>query len=468
MKKNNTIERAIVNADEISAALTEGTKKTLRNIMNEAISNYITEGEEGDDEKEEVEEKPVEGGEAEDDAETEDTPEVTDVESDDDADEAEDADGEEADVESDDTDEEWSDLDDYKVGDNDYDFTGADEDTVLKVYNKLGDNDQIFIKKEDDGTYTMKDNDTDAEYVIELPEDGDMDADADDADDEVEIDLGVDDSDVDSDDTDDDTEIELDTDDDSDDTDDDTEIELDTDDDDDDELNESDDLGYTDSYQKDVFKGKFNMSEPSKGMNDWDGGAPKGSDKPWAGKGDGKPFDEQLNEGDTIATQPVRKMVKTKHGQHRPNNSEEVKKVDSPVNESISSIISKAKAIQAENKQYKEAINSIKQSLKEAAVLNVNYGKVVSLLVNETTSKKEKLNILERFENVKTIKEGAELYNAIKRELNESKTSKPILEHAINANSSKTINETTIYQNKDNKSINLMERMDNLYKKGKK
>ena len=110
---------------------------------------------------------------------------------------------------------------------------------------------------------------------------------------------------------------------------------------------------------------------------------------------------------------------------------------------------------------------SLRESLETAATLNVNYGKIVNLLVNESTTKEEKRSIIERFANVKTISEGSILFESIKRELNESHKSSAanILNEQISAESSKTINETPIYQTSaNNASINLMERMDNLYK----
>ena len=137
------------------------------------------------------------------------------------------------------------------------------------------------------------------------------------------------------------------------------------------------------------------------------------------------------------------------------------------MNESVRKIVEKAKAIQAENKQYKASIDKIKESLKEAAVLNVNLGKLVDILVNETTTRDEKKSILARFNNVKTIKEGAELYTTIKTELRESKkSSTPIVEKQFTV-SDKSLNETTIYSNGGNASLSLMERMDNLYKKNR-
>ena len=497
MKKNNTAEKAVLNAEKISKALKESTEKSLLAIINEAINNAIADDSDEDTAEESSDVQEVEPDE---------TPEVTDVDAENgdeestdelDADNAEDN-AEDADSESDD--DEWSDMEQYKIGDDDYDFTGVDGDEILKVYNKLGDDDQIFVKKEDDGTYSVKDDETGAEFVIELnsdsldaddnfngdgkdSNDSEIDVDNDDnADnfddsDELSIELG-DNEDFDNEDADENFNSE-----DSD------EIEIDLgDEDEDEELNE--DLGYTDSYQKDVFDKNFNMKEPadSKTTNDWDNGAPKGAEKPWAGKGDSKPFEKKVNEcgancdvdpnaqpleeeeleenGGTISSIDARHMKKGQLKQHRPNApAYDVRKVDSPLNESVKKIVEKAKAIQAENKQYKESLEKIKHSLYEAAVLNVNLGKLVDILVNETTTRDEKKTILERFNNVKTISEGKVLYDTIKLELKESKkASAPIVEKQFTADT-KVLNETTIYSNTNDPSLDLMNRMDNLYKK---
>ena len=479
MKKNNTAEKSALDAERITKALQEGTEKTLKALISEAVSKYINE-EADEEEPEEVEDDSYDVEDVE--APETDAPETSDEQ----PEEGGEEDGEEG--LDDDADDEWSDFEQYKVGDNDYDFTGVNGDELLKVYNKLGDDDQIFVKKQDDGTYEVKDEETGAELVIELNPDAEAEEDTED---NQEFDIDFDDEDSEEDGAEFDSEDE---------PADDDEIEIDLgDEDDEDELNEED-LGYTDSYQKDVFNRKPNMSEPadSKSTNDWDEGAPKGSEKPWAGKGDGKPFGKEVNEGEkcprcgknpcvcecggegcapkeegvidenggTIASTDARHMKKGQIAQQRPNApAYDVRKVDSPLNESVKKIVEKAKAIQAENKQYKESLGKIKESLKEAAVLNVNLGKLVDILVNETTTKDEKKSILARFNNVKTIKEGAELYNSIKTELKEShKSSAPIVEKQFTA-SDKSLNETTIYSNGGNASLSLMERMDNLFKK---
>lgn len=487
MKKNNTAEKSVLDAEKITKALQEGTEKTLRSLVNEAVSKFINE-ELDDEEPEEVEDDSY-------DVEDVDANEAPAVASDEQPEEG----GEEEGGEGleDGADDEWSDFEQYKVGDNDYDFTGVNGDELLKVYNKLGDDDQIFVKKQDDGTYEVKDEETGAELVIELNPEAEA---GEESEDEIDAALdGEGEEPVAEPEGEPEAEPEF-----GDDDDEEIEIDLGDDDEDEDELNEED-LGYTDSYQKDVFDKKPNMGEPadSKTTNDWDEGAPKGAEKPWAGKGDPQPFEKKVNEGEkcpkcgkepcvcecgdgcapqeeavidenggTIASTDARHMKKGQIGQHRPNApAYDVRKVDSAdgevknMNESVKKIVEKAKAIQAENKQYKAAIDKIKASLTEAAILNVNLGKLVDILVNETTTRDEKKSILARFNNVKTIKEGAELYNTIKTELNESKkTAAPIVEKQFAA-ADKSLNETTIYSNGGNASLSLMERMDNLYKK---
>ena len=458
-KKNNTAEKTILDAEKITKALKEGTEKQLQSILNEALSNIIKE----DEDIEEVEDEVV----------ADDGYEVEDVETEETSidDETPEVEGEEAEVEdTEDAEDEWSDFEDYKVGDNDYDFTGVDGETALKVYNKLNDDDEIFVTKDEEGNYEFKDEETGAEYVIEL------DADVNDEEAEVEDDLDLD---VEGDEDEEGFEIELDDEEDEDDSfgDDEEEegfeIELDDEEDEeDDELLSEENLGYTDSYQKDVFAKKPNMSVPGKNNEDWSEGVPTGAEKPWVGKGDMKPFGKKKQEldenGNGLNAKHAMKKTQNRlnkgaQGQHVASEEGEYKGTLSE--DKARKIINAAKAIQAENKLYKESIEKIKKSLYEAAVLNVNLGKIVSLLVNETTTKEEKQNILERFNNVKTLKEGNVLYESIKKELNGSAKKTPIMERQISM--SPSLNETTFYT-QSNPSLNLMERMNNLetyYKK---
>ena len=98
--------------------------------------------------------------------------------------------------------------------------------------------------------------------------------------------------------------------------------------------------------------------------------------------------------------------------------------------------------------------------------MNVNQSRIIDILVNETTTKDEKRSILERFNTVKTINEGKALWKSIKLELKESKKStNPIVEKQFVANATQSLNETTIFSNANDPSLDLMKRMDNLFKK---
>ena len=483
MKK--TAEKTVRDAERIAQALKEGTEKNLRDMINEAVSKFINQSCEEEADPKEVEDDSYEV----EDVDTNVAPETPDVNAEPEEHEApeeggeglEGGEGTEEGGEDADEDE-WSEFEDYKIGDNDYDFTGVNGDEILKVYNKLGDDDQIFVRKDDDGKYEVKDEETGAEFVIELNpdseagdenaeapevggEEGGEDLDANNGDEDIDIDLDGDD------------EIELDL---GDDFEGGEEFDLGHDDEEEHEHEhelQEENLGYTDSYQKDVFDKKFNMSEPadSKTTNDWDDGAPKGAEKPWAGKGDSKPFGEKKDEIDEAGVARRKgnqttsaNVMNDEHADYIQKGSHNVHKggkSGTTIDESVRRIIAKAKEIQAENQQYKDSIKGIKQSLYEAAVLNVNLGKLVDILVNETTTRDEKKSILERFNAVKTISEGTALYNTIKGELNESKkSSAPIVEKQfVAAGATNVLNETTIYAN--NPAMDLMNRMDNLFKK---
>nr|DAL46813.1 MAG TPA_asm: hypothetical protein [Caudoviricetes sp.] len=456
MKKNNNTEKAVLDAQNISESLKKGTESVFQSLINDTLNKLITESE--DDDAEEVE---VEDTDAEKDTKNEGGVEK----------EPKNGDGEEADAdnEADGAEEDDTDLDDFEIGDGVYDVTDADDETALKVYNKLNDDDEIVVTDNGDGSYEFEGDDG-QEYVIELPEDfGDNSTEDvefeiepdgdDDADDSVEFefdpDEDEDDIDIEFDDNDGDDEFEID--------DDDDDLDIELVDDDDDALNEEN-LGYTDSYQHDVMPG-FNNDEPAnpRATYSMDGGAPKGASKPWAGKGNSKPFngESDIEENITTSKASARKMVKTNINGN--GYEPQVTKVNSANGQYIKESIKK---LQKENKQYRLAINGIKKSLKEAAVLNVSLGQIVKLLSENSTTKAEKKSIVERFTNVKTIAEGKQLYNSISRELNEAKKSPISIEKTFSTKSSKALNETTIYNKstEDNPALDLMNRMNNLYK----
>lgn len=457
MKKNNTTEKSILNAEKLSKALKEGTEKTLQNIIKEAIDNLILEDEEKD-------EKPFD----EEEVSTEESFEVEDVDSDDepkDADEQGEEPAEEAPVEDDEEDK-WSDFEEFKTDENDYDFTGENEDAgekLLQIFDMIEDGDEVIVTK-DGNQLEITNQATGEEEIVELDSESEESLDNEDLDGEEDTEIEV---------SFDEEEPEV-----SDDKETEDEFEIDVDVDDEDGLSESTNLGYTDNYQS-----KTAMTTPSNkevanpkdtySMDD----VPEGDGKRWAGKGDSAPFDEKVCEGEEMDSENMDEIEEaTNVGgavQQRSSSKSHVpsgRKQYVPKGTRHASFGSEyqevVENIKKENAELKEGIKKIKQSLKEAAVLNVNLGRIVNLLVNETTTRDEKKSILNRFNNVKTIAEGLNLYNTIKTELNESKKSTVTFDKTIVAETKKSLNETTFYNDRtQNPSLALMDRMDNLFKR---
>lgn len=513
MKKNNTAEKAILEADKIAKALKEGTEKNLQSLIDEAISKIVKESQDDEDEFD-VEDVDTDGNSVKDEA-----PETDDAAEKDIDVEAEDSDSKEGEEDADDSNDEgeesddaedWSDEEAYKVSDNDFDMRKANGDEVLKMFNKLDDDDQLFITKDDNGDFTVN-VDEPGEYVIKL--DADADADEEDSDnvfDDDDFDFGDEEGeDFDADEFG-DEDIDSLSADDTDSLDDDDEIELDLSDeseDDEDALNEED-LGYTDDYQKDVFSKKFNMSEPANKQATYgmDHGIPDGSSKPWAGKGDMKPFENKVDEGcdecgdfcngedcnleengsgfNTLHAMKKNGANRTgkgrqttvrcdsEDGEYKGTELHEAYKKAIAENkylkESMTKMVKAAKAAMAENKQYMNAIDKMKGSMRNIATLCVNEGRIINLLVNETTTKDERKSIVERYNSVKTLQEGKTLYDEFKRQLNEVKSSTPSVEKQFVAESTNKLNETTFYASKNDPSLSLMERMENISKFYKK
>lgn len=258
------------------------------------------------------------------------------------------------------------------------------------------------------------------------------------------------------------------------------------------------DLGYTDNYQdKDPIKGLSN-NEPSKSGKSWHKGVPTGTEKPWAGpsKDKGKPFGEKTVDeeeekccpkcGKCGAECTCEKEVdeatntggfvqqNTTVGSHIPNSNGrkarsqrsasqgvEVTGTADPrykgVNES-----KELKAIKAENRELKKAVLELRKNLNEAYITNVNLGKITKLFLENTTSKAEKIDIVNRFSNeAKTVEQSKALYESIDRELKKVATNPmSINESSKTAKGTKELNENKVYNSNDLiKTIDLMNRV---------
>jgi hypothetical protein len=109
--------------------------------------------------------------------------------------------------------------------------------------------------------------------------------------------------------------------------------------------------------------------------------------------------------------------------------------------------------LREKNEEYRKALNVFREKLNEVAIFNSNLAYATRLFTEHSTTKKEKINILRRFDNVDTLKESKNLYKSIKDELakvetksiNESVGSK--LNKTVSTGSSTTLIETKTYEN---------------------
>lgn len=506
--RSNFVKESLLDYNNLANTLKENTESAVRDLLKETVleqyAKILTEGEEEEYDVEEVDDTDSVNASEDEDAVVDDTADG--MESDDaiedDNVEAEDTtedvvDDADAEIAGDDASEDegdgWSEFDKYKVSDDEYDFSNAEDDEIVKVYKLLKDDDQVVVAKTDDKV-SIKDNETGAEYLIDLG--------------------GNDENPVASEPTDnfggeDETEFDVET------VDDDFGGEDDFENQDDEDMNESrifeialneynSNVGYTDNYQnKDVMTNP-GMSEPGKNVNDWDKGVPKDSKKPWSGKkgdkSENQPFTaekgktvEEEEAMETGSEEPIQELKtrqehtanvgstsrtdgdngnRRRKGRsfHTAQNGQETGTGDNPysnnstsdvnVNVKVESIINKANKIFEENKQLKAALMKFRNTLEEAAVTNVNLGNIIKLVMENSTTMDEKKEIIARFGNeAKNVDASNTLFESISREL--KKKSKMNIDESkeFGVNDNK-FNETQIYRSNDIlNSLDLMHRI---------
>jgi hypothetical protein len=109
--------------------------------------------------------------------------------------------------------------------------------------------------------------------------------------------------------------------------------------------------------------------------------------------------------------------------------------------------------LREKNEEYRKALNTFREKLNEVAIFNSNLAYATRLFTEHSTTKKEKINILRRFDGVETLKESKNLYKSIKDELGkvESKPMNESVETKLNKNvstgSSSVLIESKTYEN---------------------
>jgi hypothetical protein len=108
----------------------------------------------------------------------------------------------------------------------------------------------------------------------------------------------------------------------------------------------------------------------------------------------------------------------------------------SKVNYAIKESSPEVNVLREKNEEYRKALNIFREKLNEVAIFNSNLAYATRLFTEHSTTKKEKINILRRFDDVDSLKESKNLYRSIKEELTKGETK------SINESVEKKLNKT--------------------------
>ena len=474
--RSNFVKESLLDYENLANSIKENSSDIVKSLLSEAIketyTKLLTEEDENEYEVEEVDD--TESEDTNDAEEVNEEPIESELEQDDEpsveggeeSETDEEFGGEEESSEGD----EWAEFDKYKISDDEYDFSQADDEEIVKVYRLMKDDDQVLVNVDKEtNKVELKDNQTGAEYLIDLGSNNgssEMEEPLNDNFNDTEADSEIDYNEENM------NESKV--------------YEL--------VLNEYDShVGYTDNYQKKDVMTTPGTEEPGKNVNDWDAGVPKGKSKPWVGKGESKPFDnkvkselseeegaseemveeevvdEATNVGGFVQQNSTSKShVPNSNGRNARNASKGGVKIKGTADPRYSSatneskeMIQKVNKILKENEELKKALGRFKEVLQEAAVTNFSLGQITRLFTENTTSKEEKKEIINRFDKeVKTIEEAKQMFDTISRELQKKNTMNINEDKQFTANGSNKINETPIYQSKEViNSLDLMHRI---------
>ena len=119
----------------------------------------------------------------------------------------------------------------------------------------------------------------------------------------------------------------------------------------------------------------------------------------------------------------------------------------------VESTESEVNVLREKNEEYRKALNIFREKLNEVAIFNSNLAYATRLFTEHSTTKKEKINILRRFDDVETLKESKNLYQSIKGELSKGETKsmnesvETKLTKQVTSGSSTTLIESKTYEN---------------------
>ena len=479
MSQKDLVEEALLQMRNVENVIAENAKGILASTMKEEISQLVKESLSEQDEIE--------------------LDAMTDVDVDDDS---MDVDADELEMDSD----EMDDMD-FEDEDETIDLTDASDEEILAIFKRMGDEDGIIVKKDGDDVH-IKDTDEDVEYLVKMNEEEEDELE------EMEKEMGE--SYLDEKDTDleavldalyaegeyneDETEEEMEEDDIM------YEIVMDED---DDEMEESSHEGMEmeESYDemeegsedynleeakmtvkpKGVGMGspkfKYGKSLPKKGFDDH---KKQGPTKMGTGKAKFEFKEGEMEEDYGSKKHEYRRKnvdgVEKKAGEEKGHYKDYEKKETKEAARTygfgskegrglrkgitnnrnyvygnngvkVESTKEEVNMLREKNEEYRKALNIFREKLNEVAVFNSNLAYATRLFTEHSTTKKEKINILRRFDSAETLKESKQLYKTMKDDLSKVETQglNESVERKINnqasSGSSTSLIESRAYEN---------------------
>jgi len=449
-EEKNILEEAIIQMKNLEEAVAENAKGILGSVMRQEIKDLVKESLNEQEDEEEVDsedESDVADVEFEDEDEMDDEDMEDEMDDEDMEDEMDDEDMEDEmddeDMEDEMDDEDMEDeMDDEDMEDDEevtIDLTNEPIQNVMKVFSRMKDTDKITVVKDEAGNIELSDDETNKEYYI-VSEGMEMDDELYEMDEPI-YELEIENPEM----------MEMD---------DETLYELEM------NMDEEDDMeGLSESKKSMKPKGlgigngpKFNygkiMDYPTKKTKQAD-------EAPYIGKGPKYSFDKNspslkgefkggkygMNKGDKSKTHKgdedytTKKGMKSKTHKGLDFEKKETKEASRTYgsgsksgrglrkgitpnrNLTFESVESQQVSLLREkNEEYRKALNVFRNKLNEVAIFNSNLAYATRLFTEHSTSKQEKINILQRFDGVETLKESKNLYRIIKDELTTSKS----------------------------------------------
>ncbi len=447
-KKKSIIEEALLEAKSLEDALKANTKEMLAAHMSKEFESIVESSLKEEDEEEEVKEEETEKvseqmvddtDEGSDDEKEEvvdldvdedddsDEDEVEDMEMDDmeldldvvdsDEDEVDDADLDldtDLDLDAGEGEEEMGDVEmdlelpmDMDMGGEEevIDLTMSPDEEVVKVFKKLSDDDEVEVVKDEDGIH-LTDNETGAEYYIKESMDEMEEKMMNEKEYCAEGDCGGMGETI-------------------------YEVEID----------EESDIA-------EMMKEMEGLDEYGHMEEDMDEGAYLEEEDVDEGLARTRGYARQGNRRHGASHNPVRKDG-TRYSESKRTRKPLINRKPKSSTVSETKIMKEYKELKSKNEEYKKALNVFKDKLNEVALFNTNLAYVNRLFTEHSTTKKEKMDILKRFDNAESIKESKNIYKTIKTELDNKQPINESIEKKVNktieSSKATNLNESTAY-----------------------